>query len=98
MEKGGSVSNLLMVGGADTWLDHLSGYSNEVTLTISEDDELPNKLKMIKGNGHGRTYVAEQSDGKLKDHEVWLCPVTEFIFDGYYPKTIYYQIKNDGKH
>lgn len=34
---------------------------------------------------YGAYYDVKELDG----HQVWLCPVTEYVFDGEYPKTIY---------
>lgn len=104
----GTKANLMMVGGADTLLDKLSGNTNEVLLEFSE---LPfvgwttwlRKTKRgkddqyLKEVGHapvdyGAYYDAVVIDTVKTSHEVWLCPVTEYVFDGYYPENIYIKI------
>ena len=104
----GTKSNLLMVGGADTLLDKLSNNTDEVTLQISELPIVGwttwlRKLKngkddtYLKEVGHapvnnGAYYDAVVIDNVKTNHEVWLCPVTEYVFDGAYPEDIYVKI------
>ena len=104
----GTKSNLLMVGGADTLLDKLSNNTDEVTLQISELPIVgwTTWLRKLK-NGKDDTYLKEVGHAPVNDgayydavvidniktnHEVWLCPVTEYVFDGYYPENIYVKI------
>jgi hypothetical protein len=99
---------VLMVGGADTLLDKLSNNTDEVTLQISELPFVGwttwlRKLKngkddtYLKEVGHapvnnGAYYDAVVIDNVKTNHEVWLCPVTEYVFDGAYPEDIYVKI------
>lgn len=39
--------------------------------------------------GYGAYYDVKELDG----HQLWLCPVTEYVFDGGYPDTIYLKKK-----
>jgi hypothetical protein len=104
----GTKSNLLMVGGADTLLDKLSNNTDEVTLQISELPFVgwTTWLRKLK-NGKDDTYLKEVGHAPVNDgayynavvidnvktnHEVWLCPVTEYVFDGAYPEDIYVKI------
>ena len=104
----GTKSNLLMVGGADTLLDKLSNNTDEVTLQISELPFVgwTTWLRKLK-NGKDDTYLKEVGHAPVNDgayynavvidnvktnHEVWLCPVTEYVFDGAYPEDIYVKV------
>ena len=102
----GSKANLMMVAGADTFLDQLSNQGTEVTLHIdttpySDQTYALNKIGMGKDQelleavGHapvdyGAYYMVEEIPG----HKLWLCPVTEYVFDGVYPEKIFLR-KND---
>jgi hypothetical protein len=39
---------------------------------------------------YGAYYMVEEMPG----HKLWLCPVTEYVFDGVYPEKIFLR-KND---
>ena len=104
----GDKSNLLMVDGADTLLDILSGNKpnksvdgTEVNVTFGNEpfDNYTytlNKKVMGKNQslldylGHAPVdYGAYYDVKELDGHQVWLCPVTEYVFGGGYPDTIY---------
>jgi hypothetical protein len=103
----GTKSNLMMVDGADTFLDLLSGQNPTITLQISTElfpgwqtrmEKLrkgmnTNLLSLI---GHapvdyGAYYKVTDLQGKPFNHQLWLCPVTEYVF-GQYPPKIYASI------
>jgi len=105
LEQGlGTKSNLMMVDGADTFLDLLSGKSSRVTLQIAAEPFPGWQAKMEKFRrglnsqllsliGHapvdyGAYYKVTELHGKPFDHQLWLCPVTEYVF-GQYPMKIY---------
>ena len=82
----GSRDDLEMVLGADTMLDILAQGEGEVNVTISEE-EIPCDFVLTKKSedGCGAWY---ELNSYLFSFEVWLCPVTEFVF-GYYPEKLY---------
>jgi hypothetical protein len=98
----GTKNNLLMVAGADTFLDKLSNNGDRVSVQIetapyAEQQYALTKIGMGKDQalldavGHapvdyGAYYKA--SDG----HILWLCPVTEYVFGGDYPNDIYIRV------
>jgi hypothetical protein len=100
----GNKNNLLMVDGADTLLDILSLHSNSVMVEFGNEpfQDYTHKLnKLIIGMnkqlldniGHapvdyGAYYTVEQLD----NHQLWLCPVTEYVFGGGYPENIYLRV------
>ncbi len=104
LEEGlGTKANLMMVAGADTFLEVLSNNKNEVTIQIStnpypEQTFALNKTHMgmdknlLDSVGHapvdyGAYYIANPSG-----HVLWLCPVTEYVFGGKYPDSIYINV------
>jgi hypothetical protein len=99
----GTKENLLMVGGSDTFLDKLSKNGDEVTIHFSnisftgyQDALYRTKLgfdeEYLQEVGHpvvdGGAYYKSSKDG----HQLWLCPVTKFVFSGDYPQVIYIQV------
>lgn len=108
LERGlGTKNNLLMVDGADTFLDLLSGRGNFITLDISlmEFEGYYAKLeKVVMGKNqelldavgnepveYGAYYEVNELDGKNFSHRLWLCPVTEHVF-GDYPKEMWVRV------
>lgn len=99
----GTKDNLLMVGGSDTFLDKLSNNGTEVTIRFSNVtfEECEDVLYRT-GLGFDEGYLEEVGhpivDGGAyyksvkQDHELWLCPVTKFVFQGNYPILIYIQV------
>jgi hypothetical protein len=99
----GSKGNLLMVAGADTFLEINSNNEPRVTVTVSDEPfensrHLTNysvgvdKEMLIAYNHpeveHGGDYILED-DG----HKMWLCPTLLYVFETYtYPSDIYIQI------
>lgn len=108
LEKGfGTKSNLLMVDGADSLLDIISGNTNytQLKLGVTEFegfDAVLDKIKIGKNQelldqiGHapveyGAYYLLKDYQGETINHRLWLCPVTEYVFGGYYPDQIFFQ-------
>jgi hypothetical protein len=99
----GSRANLMMVDGADTFLDLLAKGSTRITLQISSQPFQGWQTKMHKIKiglnssllqliGHapvdyGAYYKVTQMNGEAYNHQLWLCPVTEYVF-GNYPQEI----------
>jgi len=100
----GTQANLMMVDGADTFLDHLSQGKPNITLRIATQPfqgwqarmekfrkGLNQSLLQILGHApvdYGAYYKVSQLNGQPHDHQLWLCPVTEYVFGGY-PDQIY---------
>ena len=107
----GTKANLMMVDGADTFLDYVSNNQNLATLKIStsqfeDSDTVLDKMglglnqELLDLIGHakvnyGAYYKVDQFKGVLINHQLWLCPVTEYVFEGYYPQTIYIKLINN---
>ena len=107
----GTKANLMMVDGADTFLDVLANNQNHATLKIStnlldESDAVLSKKglglnqELLDLIGHakvnyGAYYKVDQYKGVPINHQLWLCPVTEYVFEGYYPQTIYIKLINN---
>lgn len=103
----GTRANLMMVDGADTFLYHLAQGKPRITLQISTQPFHGWQARMIKIRkglnqsllqklGHapvdyGAYYSVTQLNGQPHDHQLWLCPVTEYVF-GNYPGQIYASI------
>jgi hypothetical protein len=104
----GSKANLMMVDGADTLLDILSNKGSEVTLEFSqlpfvgwttwlELDKSGKNQELLDQVGHapvdnGAYYnTIIINDAKIK-LSVWLCPVTEYVFDAFYPENIFIKV------
>lgn len=91
IDAGGNMEDCLMVAGADTWLDFLAGKdAKEITLTIGTTP-LQEKLVRYHKDDGGATYIAHTYKEEDINHQLWLCPVTLFVF-GEYPNTIYYEV------
>lgn len=86
----GEKADLEMVAGADTMLDILSVYWNEVWLQV-DDKPFEGAYEMsridVTPPGSGKDYWLE--DYTL---QIWLCDVTLFVFNGKFPETIYYKV------
>lgn len=84
----GDRDDLEMVLGADTMLDILAQGEGEIDVTLSEE-KVPCKMRLTKKTEDelGAWYKLH-SDDQLFNFEVWLCPVTIFVF-GYYPEKLY---------
>ena len=88
----GSKGNLAMVAGADTMLDILSNGGNRITLRIETKEFEGSDGKLTKTGfcPWGENYIF--SSDSIESHKLWLCPVTMFVFGGFYPKEIYIKI------
>jgi len=103
----GTRGNLMMVDGADTFLDLLSGNGNQITLNLSKEQfkGYNSRIKKIRRGlnaellqeiGHapveyGAYYQVMEYNNMPLHHQLWLCPVTEYVF-GDYPEEIYFKI------
>lgn len=103
----GSKANLMMVDGADIFLDLLAQGNEYITLSISSKPFQGWQTKMHKIKiglnssllqliGHapvdyGAFYKVNQMNGEAYNHQLWLCPVTEYVF-GNYPQEIFTSI------
>jgi hypothetical protein len=112
----GTRGNLMMVAGADTFLDFLDE-KQENRVTIHMDTE--KKFKSDKSGvirfqemfmdptelehyNHpevefGANYLVTEYRGAKFNHRMWLCPVTQFVFGGEYPKIIYFKVLKNPK-
>ena len=92
IESGGTLADCEMVAGADSWLDFLSNKGKEITLTLSTEEPLQEKLNLYEKTDNledGATYIAHSYKEEDINQIMWLCPVTLFVF-GEYPDVIYY--------
>ncbi len=111
LEKGiGNKNDLLMVDGADTFLDFLSegGARADILISTEEFGGYDTVLKkesigmnqsLLQQVGHavvdyGAYYTIESFKGTAHSHRLWLCPVTEYVFGGYYPDKIFIKVVN----
>jgi hypothetical protein len=96
----GTRANLMMVGGSDTYLDGLSNNTNEVTVSFSDVDfegstdtldrtKLGHDDMYLDSVGHARVDGGAYYQSTVDGHELWLCPVTKYVFQADYPKRIY---------
>lgn len=108
----GTKANLMMVDGADTFLDLLSINGKKVTLTLSRAafNGYSGQIKKIRNGqnidllqevGHapveyGAYYDVIEYNRKPFHHELWLCPVTEYIFNEY-PDQIFFNPQKSKK-
>ena len=106
----GTKANLLMVDGSDKFLDLLSSNGSKATVILStkpfKDQTIKlDKLKiglnqdLLDKIGHapvdyGAYYNVAVYENKPFQHTLWLCPVTEYVFEGHYPDNIYLQLLN----
>ena len=107
----GTKANLMMVDGADTFLDYVSNNQNHATLKISTSffegsDAVLNKIRIGLNQGlldqighakvnYGAYYHVEKFKEITINHQLWLCPVTEYVFEGTYPETIFIKLINN---
>lgn len=96
-----SRGNLAMVAGADTFLDILAQGESQVILNLETDYqnegwEVLERTELIGGAiqsaFNGAYYIVRNYMGIPYNHKVYLCPVTLWVFNGTYPKTIYFQV------
>lgn len=91
----GDPMDLEMVSGADVLCETIDEYKNGfISVTVStkplNGDEFATRLIVLNCKevyeDIGATYVKQGSD-----MEVWLCPVTKYVF-GEFPETIYIRL------
>ena len=87
---------LAMVRGAATFLDILSRGEKVFAVDVSTSSvpgysELRRKEILSFGFG-GANYMIESYAGQRYNHQVFLCPVTLWIFFRY-PKTFYFRVQ-----
>lgn len=101
----GNKNNLLMVDGADTLLDIMSNNGSKVQITLSdksfegystvlEKEKSGLNKRLLETIGHapveyGAYYLATIYENRSFHHPLWLCPVTEYVFNGAYPEKIF---------
>jgi hypothetical protein len=92
IEEGGSKGDLAMVEGADTMLDIVAAGDDTVTLALHTEAfdradmlELTEKCDPFVGGGY---YLLRYWEGKQVMHTMWLCAVTEYVFN-YLPEKIF---------
>jgi len=94
-EWNGDLEDLQMVEGADTLLEWVSKSKEECTLLMAdnriEDAEILTLIYARETNlGGGGDYLLETFQGDFKNHKLWLCNVTEFVFKQL-PEKIYFK-------
>ena len=103
--KLGTKANLMMVAGADTLLDAMSDNGHTITLTLGEEpfDGYTDTLvktgigkdqKILDSYNHPHVEYGAYYTAIERNHNLWLCPVTEYVFNGGYPDKIY--VKKEG--
>jgi hypothetical protein len=111
LEKGlGSKANLMMVDGSDDLLDLLSKNGNEVKIEFSNQpfhgatqtlraQHVGSNQSLLSKIGHAFvSYGMYYNVAELNNMRIWLCPVTEYVFGGSYPREIYLKIvESNGK-
>ena len=111
LEQGlGSKANLMMVDGSDDLLDILSKNGTEVTIEFSHlpfegatytlrAQKLGSNQDLLSKIGHAFvSYGMYYNVREMNDMRIWLCPVTEYVFGGSYPREIFAKVvENNGK-
>ncbi|MBU3676567.1 MAG: hypothetical protein FGM54_05210 [Chitinophagaceae bacterium] len=99
----GTKDNLMMVAGADTFLDFVCRGKNRVVVDIDLNDFKGCQFMLEKKRigmdkayldsiGHPEVEYGAYYNVKENNHQLWLCPVTEYVFGGEYPNEIYIRI------
>jgi hypothetical protein len=107
----GSKTNLMMVDGSDTFLDYISNNQGKATLKLSTEqfegsEAVLNKIRIGMNRGlldnlghaivdYGAYYLVEKFKENILNHQLWLCPFTEYVFEGGYPEKIYIKLINN---
>jgi hypothetical protein len=91
----GDIAALEMVLGADTMLDKVSEYTEECFIDLSDEPfEGADSVKLIENLQQsigGGNYLMETFNGVTVNQEMWLCEVTEYVFEGL-PELIYVNV------
>jgi hypothetical protein len=100
----GSKANLMMVDGSDDLLDILSESGNEVTIEFSHQpfdgathalraQHVGSNQSLLSKIGHAFvSYGMYYNVAELDNMRIWLCPVTEYVFGGSYPREIFVKV------
>jgi hypothetical protein len=88
--QGGDPSELQMVAGADDLLEALAEGGSKVKLQISEQEA--KDLCQLKRVDEIPTVIGKYYHDDKMELLIWLCPVTIWVFEGYYPENIWYKI------
>ena len=99
----GTKANLMMVAGADTFLDYVCRGKKRVTWDIALEDFQGCQFLLEKKRigmdkayldsvGHPEVEYGAYYTVKENNHQLWLCPVAEYVFNGTYPDNIYIRI------
>ena len=99
-----------MVDGSDDFLDILSKNGTEVTIEFSHlpfdgathslrAQQLGSNQDLLSKIGHAFvSYGMYYNVREMNDMRIWLCPVTEYVFGGSYPREIFVKVvENNGK-
>jgi hypothetical protein len=84
-EYPGPKEDLQMVAGADTLLDFLSGNTNSFTGIVSKTF-IPEAI--VISRDYQKPEPKEGEYYLYGELSIWLCPVTQFVFNEY-PEKIY---------
>lgn len=92
----GDPEDLQMVEGADKWLDLISDIKKEIELEISDKyfnkTETLTLLRIREENlGGGGIYFLETYQNQKIDLKLWLCEVTNFVFNAI-PQKIFFRV------
>jgi len=90
----------MLVGVSDTYLDGLSNNTNDVTVSFSDVDfegstdtldrtKLGHDDTYLDSVGHARVDGGAYYQSIIDGHNLWLCPVTKYVFQADYPERIY---------
>jgi hypothetical protein len=100
----GTKANLMMVDGSDELLDILSKNTKEVTVEFSHQpfdgatynlraQQIGSNQDLLSKIGHAFvSYGMYYKVKELNDMRIWLCPVTEYVFGGSYPREIFVRV------
>lgn len=88
----GNREELMMVAGADEALDYFSDgrecVSFSINLSKTKDHHLLNLVEVCEEGG--ALYDCDSFSPDACEH-IWLCDVVKFVFDGVFPKKIYFK-------
>lgn len=87
----GPRANLEMVMGADVMLDVLSSGQERVNVTFSNyaSAEFEAELKLTHLSNGDYTVTDLTNSYTTVPEQIWLCGVTQFVFQSDYPQEIY---------
>jgi hypothetical protein len=87
----GPRANLEMVMGADVMLDVLSSGNERVNVTFSNHatSEFDAELKLTHLSNGDYTVTDLTNQYTSVPDQIWLCGVTQFVFQSDYPQEIY---------